>query len=42
MSKRTSEKNIGETKNKKLKKGISIAEAKTKIVNKIVTEINEL
>ena len=42
MSKRASEKNIGETKNQKLKKRLSIDKAKTKIVNKIVTEINEL
>ena len=41
MSKRASEKSIGETKNKKLNKGLSIEEAKTEIVNKIVTEINE-
>ena len=42
MSKRASEKNIGETKNQKLKKRLSIDKAKTEIVNKIVTEINEL
>ena len=42
MSKRTSEKKIGETKNKKLKKKVTVDEAKTEIVNKIVTEINEL
>ena len=42
MSKRTSEKKIGETKNKKLKKELTVEEAKTEIVNKIVTEINEL
>ena len=41
MSKRASEKNIEETKNKKLKKELSIDQAKTEIVNKIVTEINE-
>ena len=41
MPKRASEKNIGETKNKKLKKELSIDQAKTEIVNKIVTEINE-
>ena len=42
MSKRVSEKDIGETKKKKLKKGLSIDEAKTEIVKSIVTEINEL
>ena len=42
MSKRVSEKDIRETKKKKLKKGLSIDEAKTEIVNSIVTEINEL
>ena len=42
MSKRTSKKKIGETKNKKLKKELTVKEAKTEIVNKIVTEINEL
>ena len=42
MSKRTSEKKIEETKNKKLKKELTVEEAKTEIVNKIITEINEL
>ena len=42
MSKRTSEKKIGETKNKKLKKELTVDEAKTEIVNKIATEINNL
>ena len=42
MSKRTSEKNIAETKNKKLKKELTVDEAKTEIVNKIATEINKL
>ena len=42
MCKRASEKNIGETKNKKLKKELSIDEIKTEIINKIVIEINEL
>ena len=42
MSKTTSEKKIGETKNKKLKKELTVDEAKTEIVNKVVTEINEL
>ena len=42
MFKRAIEKNIGETRYKKLKKGLSIDEAKTEIVNKIVTEMNEL
>ena len=41
MSQRTSEKNIGETKNKKLKKELTIDEAKTEIVNKI-NEIQDL
>ena len=42
MSKRTSEKKIGETKNKKLKRELTVDEAKTEIFNKIVTEINDL
>ena len=42
MSKRTSEKNIAETKNKNLKKELTVDEAKTEIVNKIATEINKL
>ena len=42
MSKRTNEKKIGETKNKKLKKEPTVDEAKTEIVNKIVTEFNGL
>ena len=42
MSKRASEKNIGETKNKKLKKELTVEEAKIEIVNKIIIEINEL
>ena len=42
MSKRASEKNIGETKNKKLKKELTIDEAKTEIVNKIINEIKNL
>ena len=42
MSKGASEKNIGETKNNKLKKELTVDEAKTEIVNKIITEINEL
>ena len=42
MSKRASEKNVGETKNKKLKKELTVDEEKTETVNKIVTEINEL
>ena len=42
MSKRASEKNLGETKNKKLKKELTIAEAKTEIVNKIIDEIKDL
>ena len=42
MSKRTSEKNIAETKNKNLKKELTVDEAKTEIVNKIATETNKL
>ena len=42
MSKRASEKNLGETKNKKLKKEPTIDEAKTEIVNKIIDEIKDL
>ena len=42
MSKRVSEKVIGETKNKKLKKEVTIDEAKTEIVNKIVAKIKDL
>ena len=42
MSKRASEKNLGETKNKKLKKELTIDEAKTEIVNKIIDEIKVL
>ena len=42
MSKRTSKKKIGGTKNKKLKKELTVDEAKTEIVNKIVTEIKKL
>ena len=42
MSKRASEKNTGETKNKKLKKELTVDEAKIEIVNKIIIEINEL
>ena len=42
MSKRASEKNIGETKNKKLKKELTVDEAKAEIVNKIIDEIKDL
>ena len=42
MSKRTREKKTGETKSKKLKKELVVDEAKTEIVNKIVTEIYRL
>ena len=42
MSKRASDKNIGETKNEKLKKELTVDEARREIVNKIITEINEL
>ena len=41
MTKRAREKNIGEIKNKKLKKQLTVDEAKTEIVDKIVTEIKE-
>ena len=42
MSKRTSEKKIGEAKNTKLKRELTFDKAKTEIFNKIVTEINDL
>ena len=42
MSQGASEKNIGETKNKKLKNEPTIDEAKIEIVNKIVNEIKDL
>ena len=42
MSKRACEKNIGDTKNKKLKKEITIGEAKTETVNKIIDKIKDL
>ena len=42
MSKRASEKIIGETKNKKFKKELIIDKAKTEIVNKIIDEIKDL
>ena len=42
MSNRTSQERIGETKNKKPKKELTVDEAKTEIVNKIVTEMDEL
>ena len=42
MSKRASEKNIGETKNKKLKKELTIDEAKAEIVNEIIDKIKDL
>ena len=41
MSKRASEKTIGETKNKKLKNELTIDEAKTEIVDKIIDEIKD-
>ena len=41
MSKRAREKNIGETKNKKLKKELTIDEPKTEIVNTITDEIKD-
>ena len=42
MSQRAIDKNIGETKNKKLKKELTIDEAKTEVVNKIIDEIKNL
>ena len=42
MSKWASEKNIGETKNKNLKKELTVDEAKTEIVNKTTDEIKDL
>ena len=42
MSKTASEKNIGETNNKKLKKELTIDEVKIEIVNKIIDEIKDL
>ena len=42
MSKRASEKNSGETKNKKLKKELTIDEAKAEIVNEIIDKIKDL
>ena len=41
MSKRAREKNIGETKNKKLKKELTIDEPKTEIVNTIIDQIKD-
>ena len=42
MSKGASEKNIGETKNRKLKKQLTIDETETEIVNKIIDQIKDL
>ena len=42
MSKKANEKNIGETKNKKLQKELTIDKAKTEIVNKIIDKIKDL
>ena len=42
MSKTASEKNVGETNNKKLKKELTIDEVKIEIVNKIIDEIKDL
>ena len=42
MSKTTSEKNIGETKNKMLKKELTIDEAKTEIFDEINNEIKDI
>ena len=42
MFKRASEKNIGETKNKQLKKEQTVDEAKAEIVHKIIDEIKDL
>ena len=42
MSKTTSEKNVGETKNKMLKKELTIDEAKTEIFDEINNEIKDI
>ena len=42
MSKGASGKNIGEIKNKKFKKQLTIVETKTEIVNKIIDQIKDL
>ena len=42
MSKGASGKNIGEMKNKKFKKQLTIDETKTEIVNKIIDQIKDL
>ena len=42
MSKGASGKNIGEIKNKKFKKQLTIDETKTEIVNKIIDQIKDL
>ena len=42
MSKKASEKNIGETKSKKLKKELTVDEAETKIAHKIIDEIKDI
>ena len=42
MSKKASEKNIGEAKSKKLKKELTVDEVETKIVHKIIDEIKDL
>ena len=42
MSERASEKNMGGTKNKKLKKELTVDDAKTEIVNKTIDEIKDL
>ena len=39
MSKRASEKNIGETKNQKFKKELTIDEEKAEIVNEIIDDL---
>ena len=42
MSKRASKKNIGETKNQKFKKELTIDEEKAEIVNEIIDEVKDL
>ena len=42
MSKRASEKNMGETKNQKFRKELTIDEKKAEIVNEIIDEVKDL
>ena len=42
MSKRATKKNIGETKNQKFKKELTIDEEKAEIVNEIIDEVKDL